>query len=519
MKNSYLSRTNIKFENAKLFQLNDIALPYYRPVDETAKLVFKLFRLLPNEEDHSVVESKRSLWGLRNTIYESPLPFNDPRLKLSSQVDDIINFFQGQSLDDENLTTTLSEAVKFLAQNSENPKRQQLLKHLNSHPPDRAVGIIVKSSHRELPGCEANVWEEVFGIYPNLRFLDSTSQLGKSHFDEIVIPFNGRFCPLIHESYTAYRSKSLCHLHYQTEGARKPTFSRRPNVKSLSHSKKVAERVIGEVHDETMNHWADRDFWSTIKTNFSNHIATHETSSSAKVPARLCIFQSGKAAFFGEQKKYIEISEVLERSFDKLLRLPRKFPCELKRNDMVLLRTEGSGDYLIDVADDLLRRDKKTTLRDSSIIWKKALLECLQIKGPEWIAHELEQRGEHIRDHNYIRFWSTNYVMRPHKKELFDKLIGSIRNFLGDKKLDLEGFTQLKWNEMNEVLRYHHSAGRLIRRELLGCLRELIAESGLSDDETIITIGSSSGSLTVFTVISIEENVELVPYTIIGEVR
>ncbi|MBD3646130.1 MAG: hypothetical protein HUJ31_01495 [Pseudomonadales bacterium] len=296
-----------------------------------------------------------------------------------------------------------------------NPKSEWIANQLDRVGDKKVVAIVTKSGYQSNGACGPDAWDDIFNQRRNLVFLQSASELQKKSFDQIVIPFNGRFCPFIRELFSTYRCRWIHHLHFKTEGRTVPLFDRRPRARTLGQTPLIKPEYK-PVEIDALGQWADNDFWNSVKNRFMTDSSPgYEHSIAAKVAARLCYLQSGKAVYLSEDQRYIDVSEMLDRDLAQFTTLARKYPRDLRAGDMLLLRTKGSGDYLIDVADKLLQEAGKLDLRDVSIDWKDALKNALVEKGSTWIGRRLESFGVRLRDPDYIWTWSTNTVMKRHQ--------------------------------------------------------------------------------------------------------
>jgi hypothetical protein len=195
-------------------------------------------------------------------------------------------------------------------------------------------------------------------------------------------------------------------------------------------------------------------------------------------------------------------------------RFPRRLVNQLSVGDLIVLRTSGSGDYLIDVAKALMEKNGKSNLYNTALSWKKMLKCGLNNYGSDYIASRLAKKGYKINGHKYIWMWTTNLVIRPQSQSLFYELIGIL------EELDCsEDFTNPLsmvddwWKEMKEIIRYHMLAGREIRKSLLSRLSEMVKQGVMITDKYSLTLpGVNAGEMAVFRVNGIDSKTIDLPY-------
>lgn len=131
---------------------------------------------------------------------------------------------------------------------------------------------------------------------------------------------------------------------------------------------------------------------------------------------------------------------------------------QLVPGQFMLLRTEGSGDFIIPIANRLLGSDLAAKARASQIRWKTELRKRVYRKGLFESSIELLDLGSIKANETNLRNWMSAKSIRPHDVADFK----AIMRFVG-----LE-------NEFSEVdalskqiLSAHRRAGQSIRRQLL----------------------------------------------------
>ncbi len=168
-----------------------------------------------------------------------------------------------------------------------------------------------------------------------------------------------------------------------------------------------------------------------------------------EVEARLYLLAGG----FGVYLEAIGESRIdsveLEGGSEPQLR--RKSTLEVARGDHVVLRSfGGSGDYIVDIADDDLGRSA-TQLRSLQREWKARLREKVEVLGLSLVERQL--RGLGIVSPN-IRYRLLRQSIKSQKSDDFRILMEYIG--LGDRSEKL-------WAAMNEIHRAHIRAGQKAR--------------------------------------------------------
>ena len=142
-----------------------------------------------------------------------------------------------------------------------------------------------------------------------------------------------------------------------------------------------------------------------------------------------------------------------------------------------MMRLSGSGDYLDDVADQLMARAGEGDLRARSLQWKDRLHEVLKRHGEGILARRLSELGVPMRSAQYLWTWAGDAVMAPQDFQTFRTLIAALWQLGGaGSDTDAETYAHKEWLEMELIKTYHHRAGVEIRAALITRVRALIAE-------------------------------------------
>lgn len=127
----------------------------------------------------------------------------------------------------------------------------------------------------------------------------------------------------------------------------------------------------------------------------------------------------------------------------------------------VLLRTEGGGDYVAAVADQILG-ERAAPYRDSQRRWKHALR--TEIKASGWLATSVRllDLGSFRADEANLRHWASESSIRTRDSADFTAIM---------RLIGFEDKADQYWTEMDLIFRAHLAGGQLIRRRLLERVR------------------------------------------------
>jgi len=510
------------FDNAVHMKILRHELNSFVPLDELAKEVSKIFLLLRDAQDESARTIKYGIWRLRSTIELSLLPFDDEELLLGDQVERIqseIRYYP----DVQPFFERISKIISFLDENPVNPKREFVFRLLiETNEQGIGVGLITYLRRGGIPGWSGKLWTDIRKIAPLCRAIPSSSVLKNKIFDKIILPSGGQYSPLNHDIFYGYRTSVIDMVFYKKEplGIKKVRKLPQGSYPVGTQKRPETPPFIEEV--KQIDDWVEEDFWErirdeAIKESFSGvpHLDRYTL-----VKARLVLLANKARVLLEEDHKVIEISGVLKGETD-VKKFPRCKTNQLKRGDLIVLRTSGSGDYLNDIAKSLMKADGCQDLIKNAMNWKEILYGALTTFGSEFIASRLKVRGHNLRDHKYIWIWTTDHVIRPESSELFVDLISILEELECNLPENThEKYAEEKWRQMAKVIHFRRVAGKKIRAALLEQLRRILKNGILVEDEHCLTLpGLSSGELTIFRVTDIDDRTMEVPYNKIGLIK
>lgn len=521
------------YRNSNNYNTSWKVIDGYSPVFQIGKLAFIIFRSLDDELDDSADELRISVWRLKAAIELSILPFDSPNLKLCQLLNEVAQ--AGRFYPElKSHLDSLSEFVEWLMSNPHNPKQFKVINTITSLNSDLKIGIASRLSRGRIPGWDDDSWSEFLSLLkksannlskvsPVCTKIISVSTLKNDLFDLIIVPSGGNAVPFRRDLYTLFSGPEVLMICYSNE-KKYSYLSKKLSDGCLNFKfkpKNETNNLINETSSESVfiDDWFDKSFWDmTRKKILIGHDKINSmVNDKFTVKARLTLLGSRKGIYFCDDHKVIEISDLVEGRIgidDFGNKYPRKSVQQLKRGNLVVLRTSGSGDALDDVSTSLMMSDGKFELLDRSCEWKVMLQKTLESHGTDVVASMLARNGHQIRDPHYLWMWTTRTVIKPESRETFVALIRIINN-LGYElpSASPERYAHEKWEEMHELIRYRMKAGQKIRDALLNTLRNFIKKGVQIEDEYHISLpGVGGGELTIFRITGIDIQSQIVPY-------
>lgn len=517
--------TNQAFDNGTRFTVRHCKLDEFAPVDELVREVGAWFQEIRDEEEDWAPLIRSRLWRLRTTVLCSLLPFADPELGLQGTFDSLRSeAMRLPPLRDR--VGALGIKLQALIDRPENPKRSALDTILSSVQGGVGLGLVTALARAPLPGWAERLRSEIREAAPCCRFISSSKLLRSRSWDRVILLTGSHWCPLLYELHHCACTATLDLVTYSAEQVTFPPRKRLPTARGVVTS--LGSLSASHVPPQRADHAADEigqnALWQVARRTALNG-ASERASEGASflVPARLLLLANNSQVLLEERSKVIEIS-ALDTDRDVLARLkrfPRRFVSELEGGDLIVLRTSGSGDYLIDAADSLLKAHGKGRLRETALDWKPVLRRALEEQGPAELAQRLAARGHSVTNPGYIWMWTTHLVIRPRSESQFYELMAILED-LGYqfRQENLIDYVETRWRAMKEIILYHHKAGIRIRNSLLSRLRDIVAQGTSFEDEYRLTLpGLDAGELAVFRVAAVDTQKIDAPYNQIGVLR
>lgn len=183
--------------------------------------------------------------------------------------------------------------------------------------------------------------------------------------------------------------------------------------------------------------------------------------------------------------------EVIDFKGDGSVVHKRKDVSEIEEGEYILLRIEGGGELVKEVANKLMG-DKRKKLRRMEEEWKDRLKKEVKKRGEIEVAIDLLDMGGEKANEDNLRNWVSGRVISPGMKDdmrAIMRLLG-----MGDK---LEEY----WEGMRLIRRCHKKAGRKIREALMRKVSDFEIDKLESEGLKRISLGGKrSGELGIFRV-------------------
>lgn len=181
---------------------------------------------------------------------------------------------------------------------------------------------------------------------------------------------------------------------------------------------------------------------------------------------------------------------------------------EVRLGLSLLLRTGSDGDYLMEVADQLLG-EAAEGLRLRQRKWKERLQHRIAAVGEDQVALELRQRGLQSATVQNLRYWVAPRSLRTQRKENFRILLQHLH--LGDE-------ADSYWEAMGQLFSAHTQAGRLIQQQLMAQVIASQQRGRAAWEGTGLSVGKSGEiKIAAYRVESMEPNAVLVPAYRLGQ--
>ncbi|MDB4305989.1 hypothetical protein N9980_00320 [bacterium] len=514
------------FKNAAHFKTLVHKVDRYPPIDELAREIRNWFSTIAGEEeDQQLTNVRVRVARLRGTVMFGLLPFDHPALQLTQQLEQIsetATYFPSLA----GIFDRLETLVGYLIENPDNPKGKAVIEQLRRHAlkrSPRVVAIVSPKSRLAVPGWGEELRDELVSVWPKVDIVASRKRFLAGRFDKLILPWGGMGCPFLYELFHAYCSPSIDVIAYSSERCIRP--GRRELPKGSWHPRKRSRtsqpqdiEVVESIGDPE---WKQIEFWTALRSVTEQAgLEQRDNDREFYLQARLVLLGNETKVFLAEGSKVIEVSDLLEGRQDSpevSSRFPRKRVGDLRPGDLIVLRTSGSGEYLISVADALMKQDGKADLRERALDWKVALNSALTAHGSKVLADMLAKRGQVFESHHkYIWVWTTMDVIRPRSENLFYELLAILQDlgFLESEALET---AESRWAMIREIYRYHQRAGAKIRESLLKKLKKFVKEKRSIDDSIGLTLpGVNAGELSVLRVSAVDPEVIEVPYHRVG---
>lgn len=465
-----------------------------------------------DRDDEEQRRIARHAWIIKSTILQTMLPFDDPRLGLASMAEAVRLAAAAVPAIASSVDSLLGLMGELVA-TSRNPKREWFLAQLNSaDKPGFPIAILAGLQGTGTPGWPAGVSSHEDFRGNTITLVRTRKDLKDRVFGIVVIPGTVKFTtrPLLHDILYGGRASDLVVLAYSTERTYVPQPIALPIDSTFSGTRfRNPSTVLQEndVPDNQIDRWANESIWEELR---SQHLDVAPISErDVSVPARFVLFADGSGAFLPDDKRVVELSELLDGGGSLETteeRLPRKNVRDLEEHDLIMLRLTGSGNYLDDVADSEMDQAGLGNLRREATEWKHWLYRIIKEHGEGLVAKTGKDFGLHLRSATYLWEWAGDGVMAPHDFATFKTLITTIA------KLDptavsagVDQYADEKWRQMEQVKTFHARAGAAIRTALIQRVKDLVGERRLIETvESIELPGVEAGRMGLLRVSAVD---------------
>lgn len=219
------------------------------------------------------------------------------------------------------------------------------------------------------------------------------------------------------------------------------------------------------------------------------------------VDAKLFLLDGEQAVFLeaADGASVLSIDLDADETTDRIARIGTN---EVRSGTFLLLRTSGSGDYIVTEADRHFLRSRAPELRSAQRQWKELLRKEVQASGLLVVSLKLIDFGSHSADEVNVRNYLSPRSIRTRSTEDFRAIMRLIG--LGDE-------WERYWNMMGEIDQAHRYAGHRIRKQLLHRLEQLdLTELERTGRLNINLPDMDGGGLAAFRVVDVSPNSQLV---------
>lgn len=492
----------------------------FQPIATVVKACKEIFEMVDREDEFQGAIA-RDAWRLKTTLNLTALPFNDERLHLDSLIgtlEDSVSFVPEIANSVKILRRTIDDLIKVVS----NPKRDWLLNVIHMAEVTSDPNAILVNLHGvNTPGWPTDIGEGDGLSSLFLTLVRTRKDIADSFYTNVIVPGSPRFAPhkILFDLLYGGKSRQISILSYRAEHAWIPALAKLPQDRLFFGAVPVTtvERyvdVVEAISADKVDIWANDSFWDSIRHQHAESGPTSDRD--IRVRARFVLFADGSGSFLPEDGRVVEISTMLELG-DELDttedRLPRKAVADLEEGDLVMMRLSGSGDYLEDVADDLMTQAGVENLRIRAFDWKEWLNRTLKQQGEGVLARKLRDLNVSVRSPQYLWTWSGDAVMAPHDLPTFLSLIRGLNDLDSmSSDFNVEEYAKAKWDDMEAVKVFHQKAGSVIRAALVSRVKDLIKNRQRVDTvQTIELRGVKSGKMGLLRVSAVDSKSMRIP--------
>lgn len=451
----------------------------------------------------------------RFDLCAAPLPFNHPTVYSPETSKFLRKHLARCQFIYPDLLSSASELVNCL----------EKLSHLDSNPlldslkftykkdwQFENVTLLLKES-RLIP-----VVEKILATRYELRRIEIVvpSQLrGSTCYKNLVVIGPTRWFP--EYVFSAPRASAIQVLHYswiRDKWTPKPVFIGSTNLPESKQElfTSIEKRCVNSTTsvEVVVNYFEPEELlppsinWSQIARGFP--ISSLPSLDQQDTEARLFVLEGSVAVFLDNESKVIVIA--LEEDGESQVK--RISVADIEIGIFIISRTSGGGDYIISLADRILREEAQR-VRGLQNLWKIKLKSAVTRHGLQTVSRHLIRLGSQMaKNEQNIRNWMSERIIRPKDDKDFNAILRLVG--LGERLDEFHVAARLLDSA-------HRSAGKHIRKLLLHQVDkanihklEHLGRMEFELDE------ADGGSLTAFRVVDIAPQLNMIPASKIAQV-
>ena len=166
---------------------------------------------------------------------------------------------------------------------------------------------------------------------------------------------------------------------------------------------------------------------------------------------------------------------------------------DISAGAFLLLRTEGGGDYVAEVADVLLGAEA-IPAREAQNLWKAGLREAVGERGANAVIGDLRSHGSARADPSNLRNWMSPRSIRTQDRTDFAAILAVA---------GLASRCDELWGAMGRIAAAHRMAGQRIRARLMAEVEKADPQDLERDGRLDFEMDEGGGSLTAFRIVAV----------------
>lgn len=275
---------------------------------------------------------------------------------------------------------------------------------------------------------------------------------------------------------------------------------------SFLHQGNTGESVSGTVSriDTYEDPWPQVD-WQAIERRARRSVAAEHAGEQEpdSVEARLFVLDDELAVYLdADEASTVGVLEVAGTTVS-VERLPTR---AVQAGMFVLLRTEGGGDYIVPVADQILGI-RAEVVRTAQKFWKTKLRMLVVRQGLSKVSKRLRELGSKRANEQNVRNWTSPRTIRTQDRSDFNAIMELVGESVSSEHY---------WNLMDQIDEAHRRAGHYIRKLLLDKVRAASPEELLVGRIHFELEGAGGGCITAFRVEEVAPATASVPAALIA---